>query len=67
MRIFKIKNKIEKSKILIVKIFEKKIIDIVKNISKFEIKQTQLKALNIALKKIIVIAKTKFEKICYIR
>ncbi len=48
---------------LIIKTIKKKIINIVKNIFEFKIKQKQLNALNIALKKnVIVIAKTKFKK-----
>ena len=42
---------------------KKKIINVVKNIFEFKIKQKQLNAFDVALKKnVIVIAKTKFKK-----
>jgi len=64
LQYFKIENKIENCKTLIIEKIKKKIINIVKNIFKFKIKQKQLNILNIALKKnIIIIAKIEFEKI----
>ena len=63
MRGFKIKNKIKDCKTLITETIKKKIINIVKNIFEFKIKQKQINAFDVALKKnIIIIAKTKFEK-----
>jgi len=63
LRYFKIENKIKDCETLIIKTIKKKIIDIVKNIFEFKIKQKQLNAFDIALKKnIIIIIKTKFKK-----
>jgi len=63
LRYFKITNKIKDCKILIIETIKKKIINIVKNIFKFKIKQKQLNAFDITLKKnVIVIAKTRFKK-----
>jgi len=68
LQYFKIKNKIKDYKTLIIKTIKRKIINIVKNIFKFEIKQKQLNAFDVALKKnVIVITKTKLKKNCCIK